>query len=164
MIFVSLFYLSLSLSLSLSLLRYLFFLIHLFTCYFSFCLRSGGDDSSCDLFKGQWITEESATTILYRPETCPILTQTQDCQGNGRPDNGYERWRWRPDGCELAPFDPRIFLSTLRGKTLAFAGDSVARNQMESLVCMLWQVRNIAGHSFFASYFAIIMSLNWTQY
>lgn len=28
----------------------------------------------------------------------------------------------------------------MRGKTLAFVGDSVARNHMESLLCILWQV------------------------
>lgn len=28
----------------------------------------------------------------------------------------------------------------MRGKTLAFAGDSIAQNQMESLLCILWQV------------------------
>lgn len=65
----------------------------------------------------------------------------QNCQGNGRPDKDYENWRWRPSQCDLPRFDAKMFLEIMRGKTLAFIGDSVARNQMESMLCILWQVR-----------------------
>lgn len=65
----------------------------------------------------------------------------QNCQGNGRPDKDYENWRWKPDQCDLPRFNPKKFLELMRGKTLAFIGDSVARNQMESLLCILWQVK-----------------------
>lgn len=63
----------------------------------------------------------------------------QNCQGNGRPDSEYEKWRWKPSECELPRFDAKKFLELMRGKTLAFIGDSVARNQMESMLCLLWQ-------------------------
>lgn len=69
-----------------------------------------------------------------------MITKTQNCQGNGRPDKGYENWRWKPEQCILPRFDAAKFLEFMRGKTLAFVGDSVARNQMESLLCILWQV------------------------
>ncbi|KAL6500036.1 hypothetical protein OROGR_027946 [Orobanche gracilis] len=39
--------------------------------------------------------------------------------------------------CELPRFDPRMFLSIVRGKTMAFVGDSIAKNQMDSLLCLL---------------------------
>lgn len=81
------------------------------------------------------------TGPLYTNNSCPIITQMQNCQGNGRPDKGYENWRWQPSKCQLPRFDPRRFLELMRGKTLAFVGDSVARNQMESLLCILWQVQ-----------------------
>ncbi|OWM75670.1 hypothetical protein CDL15_Pgr021835 [Punica granatum] len=93
--------------------------------------------SSCDLYHGSWFYDPLGP--LYTNNTCPVLTQMQNCQGNGRPDMEYENWRWKPSQCELPRFDPKKFLELMRGKTLAFIGDSVARNQMESLLCLLWQ-------------------------
>ncbi|KAK1361015.1 Trichome birefringence-like [Heracleum sosnowskyi] len=93
--------------------------------------------SDCDLYHGQWIYDP--TGPLYS-NSCPVLTQMQNCQRNGRPDKEYENWRWKPENCDLPRFDPKKFLELMRGKTLAFVGDSVARNQMESLLCILWQV------------------------
>lgn len=101
----------------------------------------------CDMYKGRWIHDPIGP--LYTNNSCRIITQSQNCQGNGRPDNGYENWRWKPDKCDLPRFDARRFLELMRGKTLAFVGDSVARNQMESLLCILWQVCH-------ASYCAIL--------
>ncbi|KAL0452553.1 UNVERIFIED_CONTAM: protein trichome birefringence-like 18 [Sesamum latifolium] len=95
-------------------------------------------DSGCDLYDGKWIYD--STGPLYTNNSCPVLTQTQNCQGNGRPDKDYENWRWKPSHCDLPRFDAKKFLELMRGKTLAFIGDSVARNQMESMLCILWQV------------------------
>lgn len=92
---------------------------------------------SCDLYHGKWIYD--AAGPLYTNNSCPIITQMQNCQGNGRPDKDYENWRWKPEQCDLPRFDARKFLELMRGKTLAFIGDSVARNQMESMMCILWQ-------------------------
>ncbi|KAL2227162.1 protein YLS7-like [Sesamum indicum] len=95
-------------------------------------------DSECDLYHGKWIYD--STGPLYPHDSCPVLTQMQNCQANGRPDKDYENWRWKPSQCDLPRFDAKKFLELMRGKTLAFIGDSVARNQMESLLCILWQV------------------------
>jgi len=92
----------------------------------------------CDLYHGNWIHDPLGP--LYTNNSCPVLTQMQNCQGNGRPDKDYENWRWKPFQCDLPRFDPKKFLELMRGKTLAFIGDSVARNQMESMLCILWQV------------------------
>jgi len=92
----------------------------------------------CDLYHGEWFFDSAGP--LYTNNSCPILTQMQNCQGNGRPDKEYESWRWKPTQCELPRFNATKFLELMRGKTLAFVGDSVARNQMESLLCLLWQV------------------------
>ncbi|XP_020577033.1 protein YLS7-like [Phalaenopsis equestris] len=92
----------------------------------------------CDLYHGKWIYDPAGP--LYTNSTCPILTQSQNCQGNGRPDKDYENWRWKPDQCEIPRFDATKFLGLMKGKVLAFIGDSVARNQMESLLCILWQL------------------------
>ncbi|KAJ6805535.1 protein YLS7-like [Iris pallida] len=87
---------------------------------------------SCDLYQGKWIYDPVGP--LYTNNTCPIITQMQNCQGNLRPDKEYENYRWKPDQCDLPRFSPRKFLELMRGKTLAFIGDSVARNQMESML------------------------------
>ncbi|KAK6155812.1 hypothetical protein DH2020_010060 [Rehmannia glutinosa] len=100
--------------------------------------RANVVDSDCDLYHGKWIYD--STGPLYTNNSCPVLTQMQNCQGNGRPDKDYENWRWKPSQCDLPRFDPKKFLELMRGKTLAFIGDSVARNQMESMLCILWQV------------------------
>ncbi|KAL6271134.1 hypothetical protein ACE6H2_028045 [Prunus campanulata] len=49
--------------------------------------------------------------------------------------------RWKPDACcELPLFDPTQFLELVRGKSLAFLGDSVGKNQIQSLLCLLASV------------------------
>ncbi|XP_027154155.1 protein trichome birefringence-like 19 [Coffea eugenioides] len=58
----------------------------------------------------------------------------------GRPDTNFLKWRWKPDGCELPIFDPHQFLEVVRGKSIAFVGDSLARNHMLSLMCLLSRV------------------------
>jgi len=55
-------------------------------------------------------------------------------------DNDFLNWKWKPEQCELPMFDPKIFLNIVRGKKMAFIGDSVARNHMDSLLCLLSQV------------------------
>lgn len=101
------------------------------------------------MFQGKWV-EVTPTPPLYQNATCPIMSQQQNCPGNGRPDTDFLNWKWKPNGCALPNFDPVAFLELMRGKTLAFIGDSVTRNQYEALLCSLWQVtisslRNI-GH------------------
>lgn len=95
-------------------------------------------NSECDLYHGKWFFDSDGP--LYTNNSCPIITQMQNCQGNGRPDKEYESWRWKPAQCELPRFNATKFLELMSGKILAFVGDSVARNQMESLLCLLWQV------------------------
>ncbi|KAF6159668.1 hypothetical protein GIB67_029926 [Kingdonia uniflora] len=99
---------------------------------------------SCDMYNGKWFHDSAGP--LYTNNSCPIITNSQNCQGNGRPDKDYENYRWKPTKCGLPRFDPKEFLKLMRGKTIAFIGDSVARNQMESLLCILWQVETPTNH------------------
>ncbi|KAL0400853.1 UNVERIFIED_CONTAM: protein YLS7 [Sesamum latifolium] len=71
-------------------------------------------DSECDLYHGKWIHD--STGPLYPHDSCPVLTQMQNCQGNGRPDKDYENWRWKPSQCDLPRFDAKKFLELMRGK------------------------------------------------
>uniref|UniRef100_A0A5B6YQ90 Uncharacterized protein n=2 Tax=Davidia involucrata TaxID=16924 RepID=A0A5B6YQ90_DAVIN len=74
---------------------------------------------------------------LYNGTTCGTIKDGQNCMSHGRPDMGYLYWRWRPNQCQLSRFEPKTFLQLLRNKHLAFVGDSMARNQLESLLCLL---------------------------
>lgn len=76
----------------------------------------------------------------YTNETCSAIQEHQNCMKNGRPDMGFTKWRWQPDACDMEVFDPVSFLSFMRGKSLAFVGDSVARNHVQSLICLLSKV------------------------
>ncbi|KAI5065965.1 hypothetical protein GOP47_0018589 [Adiantum capillus-veneris] len=92
----------------------------------------------CDLSGGEWVPDSSP--LLYTNNTCKHIHHAQNCLQNGRPDIGYLHWKWRPFDCELPQFDAARFLERMRGKKLAFIGDSLARNQMQSLHCTLAQV------------------------
>ncbi|KAL8528550.1 hypothetical protein ACS0TY_006102 [Phlomoides rotata] len=96
------------------------------------------DDEQCDLFSGQWVPNPDGP--YYTNDTCDAIQEHQNCLKFGRPDTGFLNWRWRPDDCELPMFEPNQFLQLLRGKSIAFVGDSVARNHMQSLICLLSRV------------------------
>ncbi|KAL1548856.1 Protein trichome birefringence-like 5 [Salvia divinorum] len=90
---------------------------------------------NCDMYSGKWVKDEGYP--LYRAGSCPYVDEAFDCQSNGRPDSGYTQWRWKPLGCELPRFSATDFLVRLRGKRLMLVGDSMNRNQFESLLCLL---------------------------
>ncbi|CAN4106504.1 unnamed protein product [Withania somnifera] len=93
------------------------------------------DDESCDLFAGSWVKDDNYP--VYKPGSCPYVDVAFDCQTNGRPDSHYLHWRWKPHGCHLPRFSPSDFLKRLKGKRLMLVGDSMNRNQFESLLCIL---------------------------
>ncbi|PUZ43371.1 hypothetical protein GQ55_8G003700 [Panicum hallii var. hallii] len=69
---------------------------------------------------------------------CTFLTKQVTCLANGRPDDTWQYWKWQPNHCSLPTrFDARRFMETMRGKRLMFVGDSLNRNQWESLVCLV---------------------------
>lgn len=95
-------------------------------------------EKKCDLFKGQWIQELRG--VLYTNSSCATIPDSKNCFKHGRKDKDFLNWRWKPEECELPRFNPKAFLELVRGKKMAFIGDSVARNQLESLICLLSQV------------------------
>ncbi|PNX71283.1 hypothetical protein L195_g027158 [Trifolium pratense] len=93
------------------------------------------DTPSCDYFNGKWIRDRRGP--LYNGTTCGTIKEGQNCIKHGRPDSGYLYWRWKPSECKLPRFEPKTFLELVENKHIAFVGDSMARNQLESLLCML---------------------------
>lgn len=99
-------------------------------------LGVGGEN--CDMFEGNWVWDERYP--LYQSQDCMFLDGGFRCTENGRPDRFYTKWRWQPKDCNLPRFDAQTMLEKLRGKRLMFVGDSIGRNQWESLLCMLSSV------------------------
>lgn len=92
----------------------------------------------CDLFTGDWIPNPSGP--VYTNESCQLIETHQNCMKNGRPDSAYLYWRWSPRDCELPQFDPYRFLELMRNKAWALIGDSITRNHVQSLLCILSKV------------------------
>ncbi|XP_021911788.1 protein trichome birefringence-like 25 isoform X3 [Carica papaya] len=92
----------------------------------------------CDLFTGDWIPDSSGPA--YTNESCHEIENHQNCMRNGRPDSDYLYWRWNPRDCGLPRFNPERFLDLMRNKSWAFIGDSISRNHVQSLLCILSQV------------------------
>uniref|UniRef100_A0A0D9ZVR4 Uncharacterized protein n=1 Tax=Oryza glumipatula TaxID=40148 RepID=A0A0D9ZVR4_9ORYZ len=92
-------------------------------------------EGKCNLFDGEWIPNPSGPA--YTNKTCRFIDGHQNCMLNGRPDMSYLHWRWKPYECELPQFDEVRFLSAMRNKSWGLIGDSILRNQVQSLLCLL---------------------------
>ncbi|KAK2988768.1 hypothetical protein RJ640_025927, partial [Escallonia rubra] len=93
------------------------------------------NQTSCALFMGTWVHDD--TYPIYQSSSCAIIDPQFNCQLYGRPDTDYLKYRWKPANCELPRFNGLEFLLKMRGKTVMFVGDSLGRNQWQSLVCLI---------------------------
>ncbi|KAL2901898.1 Protein trichome birefringence-like 35 [Bienertia sinuspersici] len=93
----------------------------------------------CDVFSGKWIFD-NASYPLYNESNCPYMSDQLACQKHGRPDLGYQYWRWQPNDCNLKRWNVTDMWEKLRGKRLMFVGDSLNRGQWISMVCLLQSV------------------------
>ena len=98
--------------------------------------------NKCEVLHGNWVYDPNKRPF-YSNFTCPHIFDQQNCMKFGRPDSEFLKWRWKPTECDLPSFDAAQFLELVKGRSMAFVGDSVARNQMESLLCLLTTVSTV---------------------
>ncbi|OVA08328.1 PMR5 N-terminal domain [Macleaya cordata] len=108
--------------------------------------EEGKDDNSaaalvkkkeaCNFAKGKWV--EDSTRPLYSGFGCKQwLSDMWACRLTQRTDFSYERFRWKPYNCEMPDFEGSSFLRRMQDKTIAIVGDSLGRQQFQSLMCMV---------------------------
>ncbi|EPS74278.1 hypothetical protein M569_00476, partial [Genlisea aurea] len=90
--------------------------------------------SYCDLFAGNWVADDANPQYQY---SCSVIDPGFNCLRFGRPDTNYLRYRWQPANCQIPRFGGAEFATRLRGKSVLFVGDSLGRNQWESLICLI---------------------------
>lgn len=117
-------------------LSYIFLILTVVVVRVKAAKGGGAGGGGCDMFTGKWVVDESYP--LYKPtSTCPFIEREFRCEANGRPDLIYTHYRWQPLSCNLLRFDGQDFLERMRGKSIMFVGDSLSRNQWQSLTCLL---------------------------
>ncbi|XP_058110400.1 protein trichome birefringence-like 33 [Magnolia sinica] len=99
----------------------------------------GKTNEGCNIFDGKWVYDEAARP-MYDESECPYIQPQLTCQEHGRPDKGYQHWRWQPHGCTLPSVNATFVWEMLRGKRMMFVGDSLNRGQYVSMVCLLHSI------------------------
>ncbi|RDY02050.1 Protein trichome birefringence-like 16, partial [Mucuna pruriens] len=91
----------------------------------------------CNYAKGKWVPDNNRP-LLYSGFGCKQwLSGMWACRMMQRTDFAYERLRWQPKDCQMEEFEGSKFLRRMQHKTLAFVGDSLGRQQFQSLMCMI---------------------------
>ncbi|KAG8383853.1 hypothetical protein BUALT_Bualt04G0056900 [Buddleja alternifolia] len=90
---------------------------------------------TCNYAKGRWVADSRRP--LYSGFGCKqFLSDMWACRLTQRTDFSYEGYRWQPNNCEMLEFQGVEFLRRMQDKTIAFVGDSLGRQQFQSLMCM----------------------------
>ncbi|KAI3789961.1 hypothetical protein L2E82_02769 [Cichorium intybus] len=94
------------------------------------------EQQACNFGKGKWIPADNRP--LYSGFGCKQwLSGMWACRLTQRTDFEYEKLKWQPKDCKMDDFTADNFLKRMRNKTLAFVGDSLGRQQFQSLMCMV---------------------------
>ncbi|XP_074276729.1 protein trichome birefringence-like 14 [Silene latifolia] len=97
---------------------------------------ASSEAKACDYAKGRWVVDNRRP--LYSGFKCKQwLSEMWACRLTQRPDFGYESYKWQPKDCDMPDFERSAFLKRMQDKTLAFVGDSLGRQQFQSLMCMV---------------------------
>ncbi|KAK4757888.1 hypothetical protein SAY87_019189 [Trapa incisa] len=96
----------------------------------------GQGNEACNYAEGKWVVDEKRP--LYSGYGCKQwLSGMWACRLTQRMNFDYETLRWQPKNCQMDEFEGEIFLKRMKDKTIAFVGDSLGRQQFQSLMCMV---------------------------
>ncbi|CAI7899729.1 unnamed protein product [Closterium sp. NIES-54] len=86
----------------------------------------------------RWVRAEGYAA-QYTGKSCAYAGKTRNCEKNGQTSFDYRNYKWVPGQpeCSLSRFDAASFLSLLRGKVVAMAGDSMINNLFEAIRCLV---------------------------
>lgn len=94
------------------------------------------EKQACNFAKGKWVIDDNRP--LYSGFGCKQwLSGMWACRLTQRTDFVYEKLKWHPKDCEMKDFTGPEFLRRMQDKTLAFIGDSLGRQQFQSMMCMI---------------------------
>lgn len=93
----------------------LFLLFNHSSSSYDFKSRFGG--GACDYAQGKWIYDPDAKPKY--DNTCKEIFKGWNCV-SGNKKNSWEivKWRWKPEFCDLKPFDPLKFLERFRNTNI----------------------------------------------
>ncbi|GAB4855691.1 Protein trichome birefringence-like 16 [Ancistrocladus abbreviatus] len=98
--------------------------------------RNLASKKECNYAKGRWVVDNRHP--LYSGFKCKQwLSEMWACRLTQRPDFSYEAYQWQPENCDMPKFEGSTFLKRMQDKTIAFVGDSLGRQQFQSLMCMV---------------------------
>ncbi|KAL1189086.1 Protein trichome birefringence-like 16 [Cardamine amara subsp. amara] len=93
-------------------------------------------NKACNYAKGKWVVDTHRP--LYSGSGCKQwLASMWACRLMQRTDFVFESLRWQPKDCSMEEFEGSKFLRRMKNKTLAFVGDSLGRQQFQSMMCMI---------------------------
>ncbi|KAL9676345.1 hypothetical protein QQ045_004559 [Rhodiola kirilowii] len=101
----------------------------------------------CDLFSGKWVRNTRAP--YYTNVTCWAIHEYQNCTKYGRQDTDYLKWQWQPDRMGVICPSSTLLVSW---RCLEISQwhllETVARNYMQSLMCLLSRVEDPVDESY----------------
>ncbi|PPS12182.1 hypothetical protein GOBAR_AA08466 [Gossypium barbadense] len=92
------------------------------------------DTKVCNYARGRWVADSRPP--LYAAQ-CKYMERKWACRLSSRTDFSYEGYRWQSVDCQKPEFEASHFLERMKDKIVAFVGDTLSRQQFESMMCML---------------------------
>ncbi|KAL0356960.1 UNVERIFIED_CONTAM: protein trichome birefringence-like 13 [Sesamum calycinum] len=120
-------------------------LVSLFLCFslfrdytespsLTYSVVSEKSNSKCNYSDGRWIYDPTVRSPPRYDHTCKEIFKGWNCIASNK-SNAIDilKWRWKPYGCDLPPFDPLRFLENFRDTNIGRWSASSNGGKLESL-------------------------------